>query len=404
MTKRVLVLGTYPIVSPQHGGQKRTAAIVKQYEKSGNTVEYIAVYMDDFYGEAALGDIAVKWSDYKATPEAGYISDIMIGNSINELAEVADKLRSAIDLFKPDVIHFEQMFIYTSVRRILNDMGWDGTIIYGSQNIEYELKRSILESAESPLPKARIEQIVGEVRAIEQNIAVDADWCIACTESDALKLRELGANDVIIGSNGIDRTFATDDELDKWKRRFKKQGVSKLVLFVGSGHPPNMSGYMEMIGEKIGFLGNDTRLLLVGGVSDMIQKEIDKKENYIQICFSRRVVALGRVSDKTLSALLVMSDVIILPITEGGGSNLKTAEAILADKKIVATRIAFRGNEQFETLPNISISNNQLAFRKQLEKSVNAVRRERNTAEKRLANKVQWTSTLASISEKLETI
>ncbi len=404
MTKNILVLGTYPIAKPQHGGQKRTAAIVQQYGHGGNHVEYIAVYMDDFYSDASSDDIAVRWADYQHAPDAGYISDIILGNAIGELPAIKDRLRAKIADFKPDIIHFEQMFIYPSIRQILHDMNWTGTIVYGSQNIEFELKRSILENSENHPPKQKIDEIVAKVKAIEESIIKEAVWSIACTEADAVKLKKMGAKDVIIAANGIDKTTGAQDEMDKWKRRFVKQGVKKLVLFVGSGHPPNLSGYMEMIGQKIGFLGADTRLLLVGGVSDMIMNEMAKKENYVQVCFAKRVIPLGRVSDQALSALLVMSDVIILPITEGGGSNLKTAEAILADKKVVATRTAFRGNELFEKLPNITITNDPIAFRKSLAKSIAEPKKERTDTEKKLAEKVQWHHTLASISDKLETI
>jgi hypothetical protein len=46
----------------------------------------------------------------------------------------------------------------------------------------------------------------------------------------------------------------------------------------------------------------------------------------------------------------------LLPITQGEGSNLKTAEALLSGKPIVATSHSFRGYEEFQYLPHITIA------------------------------------------------
>lgn len=59
------------------------------------------------------------------------------------------------------------------------------------------------------------------------------------------------------------------------------------------------------------------------------------------------LLAAGTISDSQLRGLLATAHVIILPITSGGGTNLKTAEALWSGQRIVATNKAFRGFEKF---------------------------------------------------------
>jgi hypothetical protein len=53
---------------------------------------------------------------------------------------------------------------------------------------------------------------------------------------------------------------------------------------------------------------------------------------------------------------------VLLPINYGGGSNVKTAEAISAGCKIVATPHAFRGFEAFKTGTNIALADTSEEF------------------------------------------
>jgi hypothetical protein len=52
----------------------------------------------------------------------------------------------------------------------------------------------------------------------------------------------------------------------------------------------------------------------------------------------------------------------LLPITYGGGSNLKTPEALLARCPIVATTKAFRRLEVFRNMPGVIIADDRDAF------------------------------------------
>jgi hypothetical protein len=67
-------------------------------------------------------------------------------------------------------------------------------------------------------------------------------------------------------------------------------------------------------------------------------------------------------NDAELQSLIEDSRGIILPIIGGGGSNLKTAEALISNKSIIATTFAFRGYEKYIQNDNIYIANTKEEF------------------------------------------
>src|SRR5690606_15938162 len=101
--------------------------------------------------------------------------------------------------------------------------------------------------------------------------------------------------------------------------------------------------------------------------------------------------------EDNLNGLLRLSDVIILPITSGGGSNLKTAEAILTSKPIVATNFAFRAYENFLDLPNITISNSKTIFKKSIIDTLKKSQPSLNAQHIRKTQTVQWNYVLAPL-------
>src|SRR4051794_36685524 len=113
-------------------------------------------------------------------------------------------------------------------------------------------------------------------------------------------------------------------------------------------------GFVEMVGKDSSFLPEGNKIVLAGGISEYFRATY-QGQKYVK--FWKNILPLGFLSEEHLTGLLAQSDIILLPITSGGGSNLKTAEAILSGKKIVATNFAFCGFEKYARLPNIYIAN-----------------------------------------------
>src|SRR5690606_28273039 len=94
------------------------------------------------------------------------------------------------------------------------------------------------------------------------------------------------------------------------------------ALFCASAHPPNMTGFFNMLGGGFGSLKPDERLIVAGGAGPEIIKDNRLKPSSK---LAERLVVTGLVSQSCLAGLIDGATSIILPITQGGGTNLKTA-------------------------------------------------------------------------------
>lgn len=393
--KKVLMFGTYPIINAQHGGQQRVSALVKAYKSAGADVRYVAVFQKNFYPDYSSTDIALAEPETPQSLLDVYTSDMQSGKRISTDTVARQRVAHLIRDYSPDVIQIEQMFPYFGLKDIIKDVGWHGKLIYSSHNIEYELKRSILSGA--GVSKNELEGAVAEIREKEAQLVADSDLVVACTQADARKYERMHAKKIVVSPNGIHDRMVGFEVIQRWRNRFKKEGIVNPVLYIGSAHPPNLSGYVDMVGFGLGFMPPSSKLLFVGGVSDIIKQKLTDQPNYIQATFKLRANFLGRVSEDDLGALLSVAKTIILPITEGGGSNLKTAEAILSQKAVVATKHALRSYEAYAELPTIRVANDQRSFMTAIRQSVLEQTPNLNSSQVLLASRVSWKYALQDI-------
>jgi glycosyltransferase involved in cell wall biosynthesis len=71
---------------------------------------------------------------------------------------------------------------------------------------------------------------------------------------------------------------------------------------------------------------------------------------------------LPNVSDLCLDGLIANASGIVLPLRKGGGSNLKTAEALDSLLPVVATPTAMRGYEEYADLEGVIVAEDSAAF------------------------------------------
>lgn len=401
MKKRILIISTYPIKNSQHGGQKRVSALVDQYRKAGHDVRHMGVYLDTSYPTGSDGDIAVPHKVYEDEPLVAVIGDLLLSTIFTDSNESRAKFVDIVSTFRPDVVQVEQVFLYETVKEALKELGLKPIMINSTHNIESVLKRHILESITN-LSKEQIGTICQDIHRLEELAARDAQWTIACTDSDAKVLKKMGADQVIVSPNGIARESVDQAELSKQRQRLKASGIQRAIVYVGSAHPPNLTGFKELIGGAVGGLNSDEKIIVVGGVADLIYGFAQELPNYIKPIFMDRVMLLGMVEEKTLSAILALADVIILPILEGGGSNLKTAEAILADKQVVATTKSLHSYERYLKLPNLVVADTKKDFVEAMINGVRTKKKARSAEERELAEGVLWQHTLKLSVERLE--
>jgi hypothetical protein len=348
---RILVLGSYPAVNPRHGGQVRLSSIVAAYRARGFQVAQASFFpAHEFYTRSALGpaDIALpvsKLHSWRGKPNA-LVEDLAAGDvAAADTRALADLERHAA---KVDFVHLEQPWLLPVVHQ-LRDRGALGPfeLVYGSQNIEHELKRAILRQHRAP----EEDEIAGAVLALEQRCAREAAVVAAVTDEDAKVLSAWTSAPVVLAGNGVTPWRSDPQARARWRER---TGPGPFALYVASAHPPNIQGLCESFGASLAGLSPVQRIVLAGHVGEfVVQTEWFKRWQQLN---ERRTVAVGVLALDDLSALRDLAHTFLLPVTSGGGSNLKTAEALYSGRHVVATPLAMRGFEHLSDLPGLQIA------------------------------------------------
>ncbi len=382
---KILTFGTYPIRNPKHGGQRRVAALARQHRSQGHQVLYVAAYPAGAYGsdDVSTLDLQVTTPD---TLGGGWASDLASGKFCAENDLAFSHFSDICSAFEPDAISLEQPFLWPTVERLLSLPAFDKVkVIYSSHNVEAQLKHNVLTSA--GVPVNTVKKIVKATEDVERSLLARADLVIAVSHSDAQEYRRLEPTAaVVVRPNGID---AAKDEPGPRPDHLP----NPYIMFVGSAHLPNREGFLDLVlGDGLQFLPPEKSLAVVGGVADLI---------YTAPAFQRRIVSncdrvhfFAQATDEDLTRLIQHASGFVLPILTGGGTNLKTAEALFSGKWVIGTDAAFRGYEDFRNEPNVLIANTRPEFIEEIRKVRGQAPAPLTAAAKAKRQKVLWSNVL----------
>lgn len=385
----ILILGSYPAVQPRHGGQIRLAEIIRAYQAAGHQVQNINLYTMDEVAARGPDDFPyphdTPWRLWQgqAVP---LIEDLTSGRyaASDELAYA--RLTQAVEA-EPDIIHLEQPWLLPLVVRWRTEGKFvQARIVYGSQNLEAQLKLAILHQ----YGIVQAEAIVAEIAALEQAACELADVVLAVSVTDLAQLNRWSPGCAVLAANGIAAWQASADALSHWRSRLP---ACTFPLFIASAHPPNISGFFETLGESLGFLPPDTRLCVLGSVGSHIANH-PLLTRWAPLNCSRLQV-LGMVEDEALAAIKTLAHVLILPITAGGGSNIKTAEALYSGKHVLGTPTSFRGFEDYLDLPGVHVVQPGREFTRKLQQLLHMPPPPSRPQDEARRQHLLWTHTLA---------
>lgn len=335
--KRILQVTTYDVEVPDHGGKLRAHNIRKAL-RTDYDVQTLAIEWgetDRIEGLSVMLDQA-KMAELKLN---GWLIDLGILTYLDAYTEIYAAICAAVRSYNPDIVLLEQPYPWPMVERMLEDgtLGPGTLKIYSSHNVETHMKRKFYADL---LTAEEAQQYGDRVEHIEQSAILNCDVMICTTQLDydfsqELKIRAPAR----IFKNGHSLSLAPQTVRDNWQARFAS--ASKNVMFVGSMHPPNINGLRDLLAAlPADFAETDTKIWVLGGVGLALTEMTDfnpKEHPYVEL--------VGFVDASDIDAVLEMIDAILLPIWEGSGSNLKTAQALLTDKAVIASTFSFRGFE-----------------------------------------------------------
>lgn len=357
----ILGLATYPIKHPVHGGQRRVAAFADFYKTLGLDYECVCIYEPLIYSADKIGphDVALGYvkGDFAGIP---FLGDLLSGMYGSQKERVFEHFLSVVREKKPVALVLEQPFMWPLVERLRSDPEIAKIpLMYSSQNWEGPLKYAVLISNGIDNTVAR--KIEARVEELEREAVKASRLIFAVSEEDAAVYRRIDpAKRIIVISNGVARS---DTAVPAGRGLPDQLRNSRYLFFVGSAYPPNIEGVCDLLLDGgLFFLPPQASLVICGGAAHGIL--YDPRYHRFLSANKKRVLFYPTISDKDLEVLKSHAHAILLPIDFGGGSNIKTAEALASGKWIVATPTAMRGFESFMSEPGVVIAKGRSAFRK----------------------------------------
>jgi glycosyltransferase involved in cell wall biosynthesis len=204
-------------------------------------------------------------------------------------------------------------------------------VVYVAHNVEVDF-----EAAQRPPFLAR--RILARLAELERRAVEASDLVVACTESDAERLRSLyGGADYAVVPNGFDDGLLGFDRAAGRAEARDSLGLDReerVLLFVGGPARHNRDAVAFLEKRLLPSLQPGVTLLVAGGCAH---------PGRAQPAPGRCVRRLGYVDD--LRPLFAAADVGVNPVAHGSGSQLKIAEYLAAGLPIVTTPLGARGYE-----------------------------------------------------------
>lgn len=383
----VLGFATYPIKYPVHGGQRRVAAFADFYNRLGLNYESICIYEPLAYPASAAGphDVPLGYVD-GGVAGVPFLNDLLSGMYGSREDHIFEHFLKVVRAKSPVALVLEQPFMWPLVERLRRDPAIRKIpLIYSSQNWEGPLKRTLLrkENVESAVAV----KIAAEIEEIERSAVRASQLIFAVSDHDAEIYRKIDPGKlVLVVNNGVARPRAAISMSQSLPVHFRD---SRYLFFVGSAYPPNIDGICDLLLDGgLFFLPPRIALAICGGVAHRVFQ--DARYQRFLGSNTRRVFFYPTVSDGDLEILKSHAHAVLLPINFGGGSNLKTAEALASGKWVVATSTAMRGFENFMSEPGVVIADGRSDFRKAVIKIYNSPPLELSDASKKRRESVYW--------------
>lgn len=374
---RLLLLGAYPVAHPRHGGQVRLAQLARAYRSVGFEVRQASCFPDQAgYLELGLwpGDIPLPHRDLQAWQgQAGpFVESAAAGDWAAAHPSLLERLEHHAG--RIHVLHLEQPWLLPVVQA-LAQRGALGpfTLVYGSQNIEHRMLQPLWQQhAAAHEPTWTMALAAREHACVEQAALV-----AAVTESDRHELQAWArpGTTVHVAPNGIQPWRAAPHAVAALRAHVQRlwpvwsgppaspstlptaeQGapIPPFALYVASDHPPNVNGFADCFGPSLAGLPPGLRVVVAGRAGPAIQASAWFAQ---QAGINRsRLHITGPLSEAELSAWRELASAYLLCVTGGGGSNLKTAEALYSGRPVVATEVALRGFESWLPWPGLVIA------------------------------------------------
>lgn len=330
---RVTILSTYPVFPRKHGGQLR---IFNLYKNMTNLFEITIVSFNNELNcyekrEDDLLEISIPKSklhqikEWEIEKNIGLpVTDIVM----EQLSHLTPEYLNCANhwIKKSDIIIACQPYLF----HLMEKYSGVKNLIYDSQNVEYQLKQSML-------PKTALaQQLLKNVFEMEKRACQISDLLITCSIEDTQnlkKLYQLNEDKIVLAPNGVDTELISYTSFDDRQKRKKSLGIEgKInVVFIGSWHKPNLEAVQEIM--KLAQQLKEVNFIIMGGQCLAFKDYKSPKNVYLA----------GVVEEKDKQLIYSYADIALNPMKTGSGTNLKIAEYMASGIPVITTPVGSRG-------------------------------------------------------------
>lgn len=386
----VLQITPFPIPEmPIAGGQKRVAEFAQAFEALDFRVTRSVVHVRA-PAEPGRFDVSLTWRHRKWRRHLGRpggLANIRQMWALNGAwAERYARRLPLADARPPSLIQVEHPWAFGLAHALRQLRGWSHTrIAYDAHNIESDYQAAVWKASGQWTSAAA--RLVRDVARHEARVAAAADLCWATCEADARALTALGARSVVVVPNGVSPIAPRDPLADVPRQPY--------LLFVSSGYPIDVSSLMRLLPAPLDWLPPGCRIVLAGAVGGVMARS----ESYRPDFDAGRLLDAGVLPKARLDQLIRHSRGMLLPIHSGAGTNLKTAEALLSCRPVIATPFSLRGFEPFARRARVSLADDPAAFARRASDLLLAPWQD--DAEDPAADQLLWSSGFACLPQSL---
>lgn len=342
--RRVVVLATYGIDHPGHGGELRVHHLCRALAPCAD-VDVLALASSPGTRAATtvvapgLTSTVIPRSAQQAAIEddlgmlAGQpVTDIVAGVDAHLTPAFLDRLADVSA--GADLIVLAQPFLYP----VLEQAGVTAPFLLDTQNVEIDLRRQSIDADSEAGP------LLDVLWQVEHDALRSAMAVSACSSADADRLAELYGLDrsgIVVIPNGTTMPAGFRDPearrraglrwFDRMHWTWGAPGTSELGVFFGSWHPPNLDAAEFLIELARAF---PTLFIVSGGNHGLAFADRRLPDN---------IVFPGVVSETVKTTLLSCASVALNPMRIGSGTNLKLIEFLGHAVPTVSTPFGARG-------------------------------------------------------------
>lgn len=226
-------------------------------------------------------------------------------------------------------------------------------IILAQHNVECDLAKLVINDRSRFLPSKLKSAIFKSVQKTERSAIKSSKYVFYVSKDDKEKMIDYYEPDIskfVLAPNGVrldDYTPVTSELRIKARKKLELPKDSKIAIFTGSFHPPNVIAANFIEEELAPAFDNNIIFVIAGSVSNKYKR-------------LRNIIYTGPLSMEEMRTYLKSANIAINPMSYGSGSNIKMFEYLACGLPIVSTPNGAIGLKKIEDNKALIVSELEL--------------------------------------------